>query len=77
MTMTQLSQAIYQLLAQAILDHVWMSEVEQAIAQHVEAIAVEKLHQVKQNILTSDVFKIAKDVEANDEVVKTAIVDQA
>ena len=75
--MSQMSQAIYQLRAQAILDHVWMSEAEQAIAQHAEAIDVGKLHHVKMNILRNDVVKTANDVEANDQTVKAVILDQA
>ena len=68
MTTAQLSQAIHQLRAQAVLDHDWMQVVEEAVTQHAECIDGSRL---AVSFVKADVVRIAITVESNDAKLKT------
>ena len=74
---SQLSQAVHQMRAQAILDHQWMTIVEEAVSQHAECIEDVRLKGAQ---LKADTVRIAQSlqavattVEENDANLKTGL----
>ena len=66
----QLPQAVYQLQAQAQLDHAWMKIAEEAITQHAECIDAGRISAA---FLKADTVRIATALEANDSATKAQI----
>ena len=74
MSASQVSQAIHQLRAQAVLDHQWMRLVEETVTQHAEVIDDTRM---KATQLKADTVRVAQslqqvatDVEENDTSLK-------
>ena len=78
MSMSQLSQAVYQIQAQMTVDHQWMKTVEQAITNHADMIddgrKVHKLEVTRMKaVLQQNDTELKTMLEANDAAVKAVI----